>query len=63
MKIFGAIGLGLGIIILRFLVPDIFHALEKTFLLFFHILQTALTLADGSMSAGTFLPQLPQLPM
>ena len=63
MKILGVIGLGLAIIVLSNLVSDIFHALVKTILLFFNVLQTALTLANGSLSAGTFLPQLPKLPM
>jgi hypothetical protein len=62
MKILRVIGLGLAIIILRALVPDIFHALEKTFLSFFDILQSVLSLGKSTMSAGIFLPSLPQLP-
>ena len=62
MKILRVIGLGLAIIILRFLVPDIFHALEHTLLSFFDILQFALSNGKNAMSAGVFLPQLPQLP-
>jgi hypothetical protein len=43
-------------------VPNIFYALEKTLLLFFDVLQTALSIGKSSMSAGVLLPQLPQLP-
>ena len=62
MNILRVLGLGLAIIILRILVPDIFHALEKTLLSFFDILQVALSMGKGSMTAGTFLPQLPPMP-
>ncbi len=63
MKILGAIGFGLAIIILRFLMPDVFHALEKTLLSFFDVLQTGLSIGGNSMSAGALIPQLPQLPI
>ena len=62
MEILRVIGFGLAIIILRILVPNIFYALEKTLLLFFDVLQTALSIGKSSMSAGVLLPQLPQLP-
>ena len=62
MKILRALGFGLALIILRFLMPDIFLALEKTLLLFFDVLQTGLSVGKNSMSAGVLLPQLPQLP-
>jgi hypothetical protein len=62
MKILRVVGLGLAIIIFRTLVPDIFHALEKTLLEFFHVLETALSLGDKALSAGAFIPQLPQIP-
>ena len=42
MKILGALGLGLGIIIIRSLVPDIFQALENTLLQFFHLASSLL---------------------
>ncbi|MFA6227236.1 MAG: hypothetical protein WC631_02065 [Candidatus Paceibacterota bacterium] len=61
MKILRVIGLGLAIIMLRFLVPEIYHALENTLLSFFDILQTALHFGKDSLSAGVFLPQLPQM--
>ncbi|MFA6430568.1 MAG: hypothetical protein WC229_01610 [Candidatus Paceibacterota bacterium] len=59
MKILGAIGLGLAIIIIRYLVPEIFSVLVQTLLQFFHILQTMLSMGESSLSAGVFLPQLP----
>jgi len=63
MKILQVVGFGLAIIILRVFMPDIFRALEHTLLLFFDVLQTALSLGKNSMSAGVFLPQLPELPI
>jgi len=42
MRILGALGLGLGILILRSLVPDIFHAIEQTLLQFFDLASTVL---------------------
>ncbi len=62
MKILGAIGLGLAIIIIRYLVPEIFSVLVQTLLQFFHILQTMLSLGESSLAAGVFLPQLPSIP-
>jgi len=62
MKILGAIGLGLAIIIIRYLVPEIFLVLVQTLLQFFHILQTMLSMGESSLSAGVFLPQLPSIP-
>jgi len=58
MKIFGAIALGLTIVILQFLVPDVFLALKNTFLLFFQVLQNALTLGQHAMQAGVILPSI-----
>ena len=57
MKIFGAIGLGLTIIILKIMVPDIFLALKNTLLMFFNILQGVLTIGQHAMQAGVFVPQ------
>jgi len=57
MKIFGAIGLGLTIIILKIMVPDIFLALKNTLLMFFNVLQSGLTIGQHAMQAGVFVPQ------
>lgn len=62
MKILRVVGLGLAIIVLRVLEPDIFHALEHTLLSFFDILQLGFSVGKSSMTAGVLLPQLPQLP-
>ena len=62
MKILRVIGLGLAIIILRSMMPDIFHAIEKTLLSFFDVLQFALSFGKGSMAAGAYIPQMPQIP-
>ena len=45
MKIFRVLGLALAIVALRFLVPEIWGALEKTLLVFFEVIQ-------GVMLAG-----------
>ena len=42
MRILGALGLGLTILILRSLVPDIFQALMTVLLQFFHLAGTLL---------------------
>ncbi len=42
MKIFRVLGLALAIVVLRFLVPELFGALEKTLLTFFEVLQTVM---------------------
>jgi len=62
MKILRAIGFGLAIIILMFLMPSVFHALEQTLLQFFSVLQMLLLKGESTLSAGVLLPQLPQIP-
>lgn len=59
MGIFKALGLGLAIIMLRFLVPDIFHALESTLLAFFDVLQTVLTKAQTGQNSASLINLLP----
>lgn len=49
MRILGALGLALTIVLLRSLVPEIFHAFEKTLLLFFSILQSVLSIGQGAV--------------
>jgi hypothetical protein len=57
MKIMRAVGLGLLIITLKFLVPRIFAGIENTLLSFFDTLQFALGTTKGAMQAGgSFLP-------
>lgn len=57
MKIFRAIGLGLAIIIVSFLMPEVFGALEDVLLTFFQLLNTILTQADESFTNGDlFVP-------
>ena len=52
MKIFRVLGLGLGIVVLRFLVPEIWGALEQTLLAFFDALQTVLIAGKDITSHG-----------
>jgi len=56
MKILRAVGLGITIIILQFLVPKAFNSFENTLLVFFDTLQYALTLAQHGMQAGAAFP-------
>ena len=52
MKIFRVLGLGLAIIILRSLVPDVFHAIEQTLLTFFGALQGVLSYGGNTLING-----------
>ena len=56
MNIFRVLGFGLLIVLLKFLVPEIFAGLQRTLLVFFDALQTILGSAKTSMTAG-FLPR------
>jgi hypothetical protein len=56
MKILRVLGFGLLIIMLKFLVPEIFSGLQNTLLVFFDTIQTVLGSARSSMTAG-FIPQ------
>lgn len=51
MKILGALGLALAIILTRNLVPDLFHAFEKTLLLFFSVIQSVLSIGQGAVNS------------
>ena len=55
MKIFGALGLGLTILILQALVPAIFASLEQTILLALHGAQVALLAATHIAAAANNL--------
>lgn len=61
MKIFRAIGLGIAIITLKLLVPDIWHALEATLLTFFTTLQKALAFTPVNIMQGNVIG-IPQMP-
>ncbi len=54
MKIFRAIGLGLALIIIRFLMPEVFSALEKTLLMFFDFLITLFNFGSTTFENGLF---------
>lgn len=60
MKIFSVFGLGLLIVMLQFLVPEIFTGLENTLLVFFQTIQTILASSQSAMTAGFIPPALPQ---
>ncbi|MFA6445749.1 MAG: hypothetical protein WCW14_00670 [Candidatus Paceibacterota bacterium] len=52
MKIFRVLGFGLAIIIVRSVMPDVFHAIEQTLLAFFSTLQVVLTSGSNSLAGG-----------
>ncbi len=51
MRIFRVIGLGLAIIVFKFLVPAIFHSFEKTLLVFFDFAQHFIINLDQGLVA------------
>jgi len=59
MKIFRVIGLGLAIIIIRYLMPDLFHAIENTLLLFFNALQAILSAGKDSFTGTVYMHSAP----
>ncbi|MFA5888773.1 MAG: hypothetical protein WC857_00870 [Candidatus Paceibacterota bacterium] len=60
MKILRVVGFGLAIVMLKFLMPEIFTGIENTLLVFFQTIQTILAGSKSSMTAGWSLPILPQ---
>ncbi len=56
MKILRAIGLGLTIIMLKFLIPQVFAGFENTLLVFFDVLQSVLGTAKNLAQVGVALP-------
>ena len=60
MKIFRVIGLALAIITLRFLVPEIFRALEDTLLMVFQVIQTVLVKAQTGPNTASLINLLPR---
>ena len=60
MKILRVLGLGLLIIMLKFLVPEIFSGFQNMLLAFFGTLQTILGKADTSMTANALMPFTPK---
>ena len=59
MKIFRVLGLALAIIMLRFLVPNIFRALEHTFLTLFNTLDFILSKAQTGSNEASLINLLP----
>ena len=50
MKIFRAVGLGILILTLQFLVPEIFSALEGTLIMFFETVQNGLEVTNSQLA-------------
>lgn len=61
MKILQVFALGLLIVMLKFLVPEIFSGFQNTLLVFFGTIQSVLASGQSAMTAG-FIPALPQVP-
>ncbi len=59
MKILNILGLGLLIVMLKFLVPKMFSGFENTLLVFFETAQGILSGAKNPLTAG-FIPNIPQ---
>ncbi|MFA5934483.1 MAG: hypothetical protein WC827_01185 [Candidatus Paceibacterota bacterium] len=55
MKIFRVIGLGLAIIMIRYLMPELFHAIENTLLLFFGSLQNVLSVSNDTLTGTAYM--------
>ena len=60
MKIFRVLGLALAIIMIRFLVPEIFHALENTLLVFLDTVQTVFVKAETGPNTASLINLLPR---
>lgn len=55
MSLFKVFSLGLLIVMLQFLIPEIFSGFQNTLLVFFSTIQTALASSQSAMTAG-FIP-------
>jgi hypothetical protein len=59
MSIFKVVSLGLLIVMLQFLIPEIFSGFQNTLLVFFKTIQTAMATSQSAMTAGFIPPTLP----
>lgn len=55
MGIFRAIGLGLAIIIISYLMPELFQAIENTLLVFFDALESILSVSKDNLTGTTYM--------
>ncbi len=63
MPLFRAIGLGIGLIVIRTLMPDVFEGLEDTLLSFFSTMTEILNVSKDSLTHGqTAIGIFPQMP-
>lgn len=56
MPIFGAIGLGIGILVLKVLTPEIFSELDKTIIIFLHGAQVSIAAATQLAAVASQIP-------
>ena len=57
MKILRVLGFGFLIVMLKFLIPEIFMGLQNTLLVFFSTIQAVLVTARSNMTAGLVMPK------
>jgi len=50
MRILRVVGFGLAIVVLRFLLPRVFHGLENTLVSFFDLMQHGLALSSDAIN-------------
>lgn len=66
MRFWKAIGLGIGLLVIRVLMPEVFTGIEDTLLALFSALRDALALSSKAMHTGQvasgvmYYPQIPK---
>ena len=61
MRIFRSIGLGMAIIIITLLMPEVFRAFEDVLLRFLHLMVQMLAISENALNNGATLPASPFL--
>jgi len=61
MKIFRAVGLGVAIIVLKLLMPEVFKAFESSLLVFFSVLQGVLNAFPNGNSLAAPADMIPRV--
>ncbi|HSE34770.1 MAG TPA: hypothetical protein VLB83_01475 [Candidatus Paceibacterota bacterium] len=59
MGILKALGLGLGIVVLKFLVPEVFAAITGALIAFFELATTVFATMHAAVGAVPFQPEYP----
>lgn len=56
MRIFGAVGLGLTIVVLKVLMPRVFDGIEESLIRFFELVSMVLDQSQATIERGGFSP-------